>query len=435
MTNCKAVTSLSIPYKLKHEWASRGYDGNTCWVQCRAGAIPPGGAESNRLPVVVMTMQKLLLAGSDVFFELNEMRTDDLAAIWNGPAPHPDTLGRRVDDKGLITVICDATPRWHAATGKLLSTGHVAQYKGDVIAPDPRDRATAYTVYKPESRAWSDWRVMAMPEGNQGFQNSGAGSAQRFDLENGDILLPVYFSRQASDGSSSPCLVSTVCRCRFDGETLHYLEHGDELTSPVPRGFAEPSITRFNGRFFLTLRNDERGWVTSGADGLHFDPPRPWVFDDGTELGNYNTQQHWVTHSDGLFLVYTRRGWNNDHVFRHRAPLLMAEVDPERLCVVRATERVVAPERGARLGNFAVTEVSENETWITVSEWMQNGGDSARLMLDKLGLRNEDDSCPALTSRHYASALEGFGSDNTVWVARIIWSRPNRFSGVPRPLS
>jgi hypothetical protein len=30
--------------------------------------------------------------------------------------------------------------------------------------------------------------------------------------------------------------------------------------------------------------------------------------DDGAELGSYNTQQHWLSHGDGLFLMYTRRG-------------------------------------------------------------------------------------------------------------------------------
>ena len=33
---------------------------------------------------------------------------------------------------------------------------------------------------------------------------------------------------------------------------------------------------------------------------------------------------------DKLFLIYTRRGLNNDHVFRHRAPLVMAEFDEEK---------------------------------------------------------------------------------------------------------
>ena len=63
---------------------------------------------------------------------------------------------------------------------------------------------------------------------------------------------------------------ATVVRCRFDGETLRYVEHGDEMTINVQRGFTEPSLAQLKGRFFLTLRNDEHGHVTSGPDGLRF---------------------------------------------------------------------------------------------------------------------------------------------------------------------
>ncbi len=118
---------------------------------------------------------------------------------------------------------------------------------------------------------------------------------------------------------------------------------------PQPRGLYEPSLTQFQGRYFLTMRNDVRGYVARGKDGLHFDQQIPWAFDDGQELGSYNTQQHWVTHSDGLFLTYTRRGAGNDEILRHRAPLFMAQVDPDRLCVIRSTERVVVPKLGATL--------------------------------------------------------------------------------------
>ena len=157
----------------------------------------------------------------------------------------------------------------------------------------------------------------------------------------------------------------------------------------------EAALTFFKGQYFLTLRNDKQGYVTKGSDGLHFDEIKPWTFDDGTDLGNYNTQQHWVTHSDGLFLVYTRRGANNDHIFRHRAPLFMAQVDPEKLCVIRETERILVPERGTRLGNFGITDISPNETWVTTSEWMQPKG------------------------------VEKYGSDGSIFVARIFWDKPN----------
>ncbi|MPN17599.1 hypothetical protein SDC9_164954 [bioreactor metagenome] len=98
-----------------------------------------------------------------------------------------------------------------------------------------------------------------------------------------------------------------------------------------------------------------------------------------------------------LYLVYTRKGANNDHIPRHRAPLFIAEVDPERLCVIRATEQIVVPERGARLGNFGITRVSDRESWVTVSEWMQT----------------------TWPDPWDCTVCEKYGADNRVYVAKL----------------
>ena len=186
-------------------------------------------------------------------------------------------------------------------------------------------------------------------------------------------------------------------RCTFDGTTLRYVEHGNELTVPTARGFAEPSLAFFRGRFFLTLRHNDYAAVAVGTDGLHYDPPRQWTFDDGSDLGNYNTQQHWVTMPDALYLVYTRRGADNDHIVRNRAPLFIAQVDPDRLCVIRATERILMPQRGAKLGNFGVVRISETESWVTDSEWMQT-------------------KPPEYWD---VTECEKYGSDNSVFLAKV----------------
>jgi hypothetical protein len=381
----KSESNLAGKLEIKLERISQGYDGQTCWVHPRAGTIP------GERPIVVLTMQKLLLTGSDVFFALNEMRTDDLGQTWTGPTEHATTLGRRNEPEGVVVATCDFTPKWHAASGKLLGTGQTVRYQGDRVIPN-RPRETSYSVYDPAERSWTPWATLAMPDGEK-FYSSGAGSVQRVDLEDGDILLPIYFkSRDQAD------FRTTVVRCSFDGIKLAYREHGSELTIDGGRGLYEPSLTKFGGRYLLTLRNDTAGYVATSADGLQFSEPQKWLWDDGTDLGNYNTQQHWVTHGERLYLVYTRRGANNDHVFRHRAPLFIARVDPATLRVIRSTEQILVPERGARLGNFAVTEVSDRETWVTVAEWMQTKGPNVVIPPDNK-----------------------YGADNSVYVARIIW--------------
>lgn len=374
-----------LPFEVKRIAVTSGYDGKTCWVHPRAGALP------GKTPSVVLTMQKLLLTGSDVFYALNDTRSDDLGATWSSIREHTETLGRRNEPDGVVVAACDFTPKFHSKSGKLIGIGHTVRYKGDHVMP-VRPRETAWSVYDADKRTWTPWTTLAMPK-EEKFINAGAGSVQRFDLENGDILLPIYFKAE-----KDKYYRTTVLRCSFDGTTLIYREHGTELALESGRGVYEPSLTRCAGKFYLTLRNDTAGYYAVSADGLHFGPIQPWKFDDGSELGNYNTQQHWVTHRDRLYLVYNRKGAHNDHVIRHRAPLFMAEVDQKTLAVKRGTESILVPERGARLGNFAVTEVSENETWVTVAEWMQTHSPNIIIPPNN-----------------------AFGADNTVWAARILW--------------
>jgi hypothetical protein len=372
-----------VAFRVQLDVVSEGYDGTTCWFHPRAGAMP------GKVPTVVLTLQKLNLKRSDVFYPVASRVSADLGATWTPVVEHTSTLGRHRLDATREEAICDFTPKWHAATGRLLGTGHTVFYQDDVLMA-VRPRHTIWSVFEPSTQTWTPWAKLTMPEVAK-FACAGAGSTQRVDLENGDILLPIY-----SKEIEGKAYFSTVVRCRFDGRKLSYVEHGSELTVAIDRGLYEPSLARFRGHYFLTMRNDRAAYVARGADGLHFDEPRKWTFDDGANLGSYNTQAHWVTHEGGLFLTYTRRGANNDNVVRHRAPLFMAQVDPDRLVVLRATERELVPNKGAQLGNFAVVDVSEHETWVTTSEGMSPGN-------------------PAQ-----------YGSNGRVYAARIIWEKPNR---------
>lgn len=356
-----AAAPPAIDYTIERQIVREGYDGVHCWVHPRAGIVPSSAGDA---PAVVLTMQHLWLKGNDVFGPLQDMRSDDLGRTWSGPTMHGDSLGHRREPDEVAIGLSDFWPAWHAKSGKLLGIGHTVRYRDNAVIAE-RPRETGYSIYDPGTRTWSPWRVLALP-GEARFYNAGAGSVQRVDLPNGEILLPFYF--KGHEESSYRC---AVMRCTFDGGELVVREIGREIAVPGGRGIYEPSLARVGGRFFLTMRADQTAYVATSADGLNFDPPRRWMWADGAELGSYNTQAHWVTHGDALFLVYTRRGALNDHVFRHRAPLFIAQVDPEKLAVMRATERVLVPEHGARVGNFGVTQVGEHETWVTVAEWMQ----------------------------------------------------------------
>lgn len=398
-----ALGAAPEEFTVQLDTITSGFDGKTCWVAPRAGVIP------GPKPVIVLTMQKLLLEGSDVFYALNEVLSEDLGKTWSAPLEHPETLGRREEPDGVQIVIGDFTPQWHAASGKLLGTGATVRYQKNSaglevkISQNLAPSRTAFTVYDPANRTWTPWEMVQMPDDPKFFYAT-VGSSQRVDLPNGDVLLPFHFKTRGE----SP-YHTAVMRCSFDGRKLTYVEHGDELSRPVEPGVEykepggrqtgvfEPSLTRHGGRYYLTMRNDRAAYVATSGDGLHFGPVQRWRFDDGGDLGSRNTQQHWVNHRTGLYLAYTRVGANNDHVFRNRAPIFIGKVDLEKLQVIRATERILIPERGAGLGNaFGVTDVSENEIWVTSAEWMQ--GPKGILMPGNQ-----------------------YGSDNSVYAARLRW--------------
>jgi hypothetical protein len=371
-----------VAYRVQLDVVNDDFDGKLCWFHPRAGAIP------GPMPTVVLTMQRWNVARSDVFYPIASLVSPDLGRTWSPVVTHTNTLGRHPRGPKVEEGICDFTPKWHARSGTLLATGHTVFYSNDVLmAVRPRD--TVWSAYDPKALTWTSWARMKMPDEPK-FACAGAGSTQRVDLDNGDILLPIYAKE-----IKAKQYFTTVVRCRFDGKALKYVEHGSEHTVNIDRGLYEPSLAKFGGKFFLTMRNDRAAYVAVSNDGLHFDEPRMWTFDDGADLGSYNTQAHWVTHRDGLFLTYTRRGANNDNVARHRAPLFMAQIDPERLVVIRATERELVPNKGAQLGNFAVVDVSDRETWVMTSEGMAPGN-------------------PAQ-----------FGAKGRVYAARIIWEKPN----------
>ena len=391
-SSCKTGTERNDPpdYTVRLEVITHHWDSVFNWTQARVTAVPGMGRNGN--PALILTMQKWFVRHSDFYSGLYTMRSDDLGATWSEPQKQP-ALSWRYGKDSIIIGICDFTPGWHPQTKKVLAIGHTVYYKPDGrLLGNQRPRATAYAVCDPATGRWSPWQQVEMPDRHK-FYNAGSGCGQWLVKKDGTLLIPVYFK---AAGDTTNCYASTVMHCSFDGEKIRYLDHGDELTLPVPRGVYEPSLTFFRGRYYLTLRNDIKAYVTVSRDAMHWQEIRPWRFDDGTELGSYNTQQHWVTHSDGLFLVYTRRDTANTHIPRSRAPLFMARVDPDKLIVLKKTEVVLIPERGAMMGNFGASYITEKESWVTVGENM------------------------------YPPENLDRGADGSVFAARIRWTKPNR---------
>jgi hypothetical protein len=380
------------------EVAFRQLSPEFCWFHPRLAVVPGAGTDGR--PAVIMTLLKHL-AADDHYSGLYVSRSDDLGGSWSEPTAI-GSLDWRVRPDGVTEAVVDTTPGWHAPTRRVLVVGARILYtpSGDYssLLDRPDAMRISYASYDPANDDWSHWQELDLAAAAFEFGRIGSGCSQWLVEPDGSLLIPAHYQVEVGGDYAS-----TVIRARFDGQRLEYLEHGSPLLRAGGRGWVEPSLARFGGDYFLTLRNDDGSYVARSPDGLHYEAPRRWIFDDGRDLGSYNTQTHWLTHSDGLFLVYTRRGAGNDHIPRHRAPLFVAQVDPRSLRVIRRTEQLLIPERGVMLGNFGATEVTAEESWVTDAEFI------SRLVDPLAGTR------PAPG-----------GADGSVWLGRVRWGESNR---------
>jgi hypothetical protein len=371
----------------------RNRDGRgTTWFHPRACLLP--GLDGK--PLALMTLQAI--AGSDYFGPVHWSVSEDLGETWSEPQPIP-ALGREpvAGHEGLLAGVCDVVPEFPPPTGTVLALGHVVFYRGTRFsASDQLARHPVYTV-RHRDGTWSPRRILRWddPRGANIYSN---GCGQRVVLPNGDLMMSFTFGPGPQNR-----LVAGV-RCTFDGQELRVAEVGPPLENNAGRGLLEPSVTRWKNRFCITLRaEDGHGYVAISDDGLNYQRKTAWAWDDGQPIAMSTTQQHWLTHTDGLFLVYTRQDSTNVNVIRWRSPLWVAQVDPERLCLMRKTEQVVlplvgdgvhAPDDVALMGNFHVTNVSPHESWVTVGEWLPKRSAKGNLLLAKIRWRQPNRLVP-----------------------------------------
>jgi hypothetical protein len=368
---------MALDYRVEVETIFHGRQRNECWFEPSVALVP--GGRQGTAPGVIVTVSQL--NGSDIGPH-HYTWTHDGGARWSNPAQSQalqvNPLDNDVFEKPWLS------PFYHRASDTLLLLGRTC-FTQDTL-PRPNVKGESHALWSPRAKGmslladliysrWDRLREDAVPWQRVNWQAHFVGSdvtqvfssdvCQRLELADGSLLCPVTLLGADARGRAG------VLRLVWDGKTLAVAERGNVLTCADVRGFHEPSLIRHGERYLLTLRNDLRGYVAVSTDGLNYAEPRPWTFDDGTELGSYNTQQHWLRQGDTLFLVYTRRSELSNGVVRHRAPLFMAEVDPAGPWVLRRTERVIIPENGARMGNFCTLNLNEHEAWVITGEWLQ----------------------------------------------------------------
>lgn len=168
--------------------------------------------------------------------------------------------------------------------------------------------------------------------------------------------------------------VKTVVAFRR-GDTFVPLYVSNALTNKVGRGLLEPQIVQYNGSLYMTMRaEDGFGYVSVSKDeGRSWGEPQVWCWDNREKIDMHTTMTKLLSHSSGLLLVYTRIRRDNSHVFRNRAPLHCADVDPTTLSLGRSTERILIPNKGIPVGNFWVWPIDKRKSYVVVTEWPRDG--------------------------------------------------------------
>jgi len=350
-----------------------GFDGKFC-------KIYPVTASDGK--ILLMCYSHLLLTGSDVFFGKYVTKSFDNGKTFDEPCIQENLKDIFSDG---VRKTQNLWPLYNKKHNKWLGFGNAEFYaddkhpilRGGIAVSEP-----LFSKLDAENGQFYDCEVLDFP-----FEYTAVTPILQFiEYDNGDVLIPFYFVPK--DNPKSCCV---TVRYDISGDKPKVVEYGKPLSdNKYPRGICEPSIAKLGDKIYMTIRCDDTALWSVSDDGFNFGELHEWTFDDGTVIGCYNTQQHWVINKDGLFLAYTRKGAHNDHVFRHRAPIFMARFDEENGCLIKESEVILVPELGARLGNFHVIETPDGAL-LTVAEWMQGLG------------------------------CEKYGSDNTIWVTHINW--------------
>lgn len=338
---------------------TKGRDGGTTWFLPRVCRLPR---------TTFMTLQEI--TGSDYYGPVHSSESTDNGNTWTKPQPVPG-LGRKPFQSDIEEAVSDVLSEYHAQTKTLLALGEIVYYREGKYFPEQPPRYPVY-ITRDLNGHWSERKKLEWNDPHNSAIYS-VGSSQFVILPNGDLIIPVSFRPKERND-----FAVTTLLCSFDGKTIKVKKVGVELNNTVKRGLLEPQLIKLGKLYYLTIRaEDGYGYVSTSTDGLNWSKPTAWAWDNGAALTMSTTQQHWLVHSDALYLVYTRQAEVNANVMRWRAPLYLAQVDRATLRLIQNTERVVFPLVGDGIndpahvphyGNFHVANISPQESWITAGE-------------------------------------------------------------------
>ena len=280
---CMDLSAVPDEVSYSRQRLFSGFDGKTCKIQ---PSIATDGSGT-----VLLAWQNLLLTGSDVFYGESMAKSTDGGKTF---APGVDQKIFADTWEGKIRTTYYGTVNYSKRNRRWYGLGAAQRYVNDKVpmlkSVDGRPATfPMYYTVDPEKGEFTSRHELQVP-----FEYARTlPFGQKLECENGDLLVPFYVIPKKNDANhKSYCVVT---RCRFEGEMLKVVSAGTPLADDTyPRGIGEPSLAKLNGKYYLTLRTDVQGLWSESDDGVTFSKPRPWRWDDGSLLENYNTQQHWL---------------------------------------------------------------------------------------------------------------------------------------------
>lgn len=139
-----------------------------------------------------------------------------------------------------------------------------------------------------------------------------------------------------------------------------------EISQPIEadparstRGMIEPMVVEMpDGRLLCVMRGSNGGskdpefkipsykWYSVSADGgYHWTKPEPWTYDDGTPFFSPSAMSQLLKHSSGRYFWIGNINETNSRGNNFRYPLVIGEVHPQTLKLIKSTVIVIDTKR------------------------------------------------------------------------------------------
>jgi hypothetical protein len=253
------------------------------------------------------------------------------------------------------------------------------------------DGGRSFLLEEPMVQEGSEFNEQHPIEGVWIGKNSLMNGVNALPRTNGEILYPVMVTPLGPDGEyynpgggyTYTDVVVMIGKWKQDRLTWRISERVAGDPNRSTRGMLEPTIAEFPGdRLLMVMRgsNDIKPelpgckWYSVSTDGgRRWTAPEPWTYAGGEAFFSTSSISLFLTHSSGRTFWIGNITPENPKGGAPRYPLVMGQVDPESLMLMKETVTVIEDRRPGQsehvqLSNFhAVEDRETGEIWVFVA--------------------------------------------------------------------